>query len=148
MPGTDGQKMSKSYDNTLDVFEDLGIQKKKISRIATDSRPMADPKNPDDDHLYSLYALVAPEADRQKMAELYQRGGFGYGEIKKSLIEAAAHFFASARQRRVEIERDSGRIEAILVDGAVRARAKASEVLTRAKQACGLSRRQGIGRRP
>ncbi len=148
VPGTDGQKMSKSYDNTLDVFEDLGIQKKKISRIATDSRPMADPKNPDDDHLYSLYALVAPEADRQKMAELYQRGGFGYGEIKKSLIEAAAHFFASARQRRVEIERVSGRIEAILVDGAVRARAKASEVLTRAKQACGLSRRQGIGRRP
>lgn len=148
VPGTDGQKMSKSYDNTLDVFEDLGIQKKKISRIATDSRPMADPKNPEDDHLYSLYALVAPEADRQKMAELYQRGGFGYGEIKKSLIEAAAHFFASARQRRVEIERDSGRIEAILVDGAVRARAKASEVLKRAKQACGLSRRQGIGRRP
>ena len=140
VPGTDGQKMSKSYENTIDVFEDLAAQKKKIMRITTDSRPLEEPKNPDDDHLFALYALVAPEADRLRMAELYHRGGFGYGEVKKALVEAAANFFAAARGRRAELEADPARIEAILADGAARARRKAGAVLARAKAACGLSR--------
>ena len=125
VPGTDGQKMSKSYDNTLDLFETPAAQKKKIMRITTDSRPMEEPKNPEDDHLFALYALLAPEADRLKMADLYRRGGFGYGEVKKSLVEAAARFFADARARRAEIEGDVGRIEAILAAGAAQSRANA-----------------------
>ena len=140
VPGTDGQKMSKSYDNTLDVFEDLAAQKKKIMRITTDSRPMEEPKNPDDDHLYVLYSLMAPEADRAKMADLYRRGGFGYGEVKKALVEASAQFFAEARARRAALEADPDRIEAILTAGAERARAKARDVLDRARRACGLTR--------
>ena len=140
VPGTDGQKMSKSYDNTIEVFEDPAAQKKKIMRITTDSRPMEQPKPPEDDHLYELFALMAPEADRAAMADLYRRGGFGYGEVKKALVEASAAFFADARARRAELEADSGRIEAILAAGAAKARAKAGEVLGRARRACGLAR--------
>jgi len=140
VPGTDGQKMSKSYENTIEVFEDLAAQKKKIMRITTDSRPMEQPKDPEGDHLFDLFSLMAAEADRLKMAELYRRGGFGYGEIKKALVEAAADFFADARRRRDEIVADAGRIEAILADGATRARRQAGDVLDRARVACGLAR--------
>jgi tryptophanyl-tRNA synthetase len=140
VPGTDGQKMSKSYENTIDVFEESAAQKKKIMRITTDSRPMEDPKEPEGDHLYQLYALLAPDAERQKMAELYRRGGFGYGEVKKALVEAAVAFFADARTRRAALEGDPARIEAILAAGAAKARAKARAVLDRARRACGLDR--------
>jgi tryptophanyl-tRNA synthetase len=140
VPGTDGQKMSKSYENTIDVFEDLAAQKKKIMRITTDSRPMEEPKDPQGDHLYELYSLLASEAKRMEMEALYRRGGFGYGEVKKALVEAAADFFATARSRRAELEADPGRIEAILADGAARARRQAGAVLARAREACGLSR--------
>jgi tryptophanyl-tRNA synthetase len=140
VPGTDGQKMSKSYENTIDVFEEPGALKKKIMRITTDSRPMEEPKEPEGDHLYDLFALFATEPDRQAMAELYRRGGFGYGEVKKKLLEAAGDFFADARARRAELAADSDRIDAILASGATRARAKASEVLGRARRACGLDR--------
>jgi tryptophanyl-tRNA synthetase len=135
--------MSKSYDNTLDVFEDPGVQKKKIMRITTDSRPMEQPKDPESDHLFALYALVAPESGRQAMADLYRRGGFGYGEVKKAVVEAAAGFFAAARERRAALEADPARIEEILAAGATRARAKAREVLDRAREACGLTRGKG-----
>jgi tryptophanyl-tRNA synthetase len=140
VPGTDGQKMSKSYENTIDVFEDLAAQKKKIMRITTDSRPMEEPKDPQGDHLYELYSLLVSEAKRMEMEALYRRGGFGYGEVKKALVEAAADFFATARSRRAELEADPGRIEAILADGAARARRQAGAVLARAREACGLSR--------
>jgi tryptophanyl-tRNA synthetase len=140
VPGTDGQKMSKSYENTIDVFEDLAVQKKKIMRITTDSRPVDEPKDPVGDHLFELFALMAPEADRLAMAERYRRGGFGYGDVKKALVEAAADFFAAARARRAALEADPARIEAILADGAARARRQAAAVLARARDACGLSR--------
>lgn len=140
VPGTDGQKMSKSYENTIDVFEDLAAQKKKIMRITTDSRPVDEPKDPVGDHLFELFALMAPEADRLAMADRYRRGGFGYGDVKKALVEAAVDFFAAARARRAELEADPARIEAILADGAARARRQAAAVLARARAACGLSR--------
>jgi len=140
VPGTDGQKMSKSYENTIDVFEEPAAQKKKIMRITTDSRPMEQPKDPETDHLFELFSLLAPPADRERMAELYRRGGFGYGEVKKALVEVAADHFAAARARRAELESDPARIEAILAAGAERARQKAREVLDRARRACGLAR--------
>ncbi|MFM9025532.1 MAG: tryptophan--tRNA ligase [Planctomycetaceae bacterium] len=155
VPGTDGQKMSKSYENTIDVFEDPAAQKKKIMRITTDSRPMEAAKDPEGDHLFQLYALMAAPEERAAMADLYRRGGFGYGEVKKALVEAAARFFADARARRAKIEGDRGRIEAILAAGAAKARAKAREVLDRARRACGIDRTgaaaagtAGAGRRP
>lgn len=138
VPGTDGQKMSKSYGNTLDVFEDPKVQKKQVMRIVTDSRAMEDPKDPDIDHLYQLYSLFVDDAQRAAMAETYRAGGFGYGQVKKALAETSGGFFAEARQRRQELEADPGRVRQILGDGAAKARNKAGEVLLRAQRACGV----------
>jgi tryptophanyl-tRNA synthetase len=138
VPGTDGEKMSKSYNNTLELFEDPKAQRKKIMRITTDSRPMEQPKEPAGDHLFQLYSLFANEKDRAEMADLYRRGGFGYGEVKKALADQAEAFFAAARARRLDLEAHPERVREILADGAARARRKASAVLERAKKACGL----------
>ena len=138
VPGTDGEKMSKSYDNTLEIFADAKAQRKQIMRITTDSRPMEDAKDPETDHLYQLYSLMAPPPDVQAMADMYRRGGFGYGEVKKALAEAAESYFAEARARREDIAAHPDRVFQILGDGAQRARKKAGEVLTRAQKACGL----------
>jgi tryptophanyl-tRNA synthetase len=138
VPGTDGEKMSKSYNNTLAVFEDAKAQRKQIMRIVTDSRPMDQPKEPAGDVLFDLYSLVAPEADREAMATLYRRGGFGYGEIKKSLADAAEKFWEEPRARRAELASKPERIHEILADGASKARKKAREVLKRAQEACGV----------
>ncbi|HEY4232738.1 MAG TPA: tryptophan--tRNA ligase [Lacipirellulaceae bacterium] len=139
VPGIDGQKMSKSYDNTLLVFEDPKAQRKRIMRIVTDSRPMDQPKEPAGDVLYDLFSLVAPEADRENMAALYRRGGFGYGEIKKALADAAEKYFAEPRARRAELAANPKRIHEILAAGAAKARKKAAEVLKRAQDACGIA---------
>ncbi len=138
VPGIDGEKMSKSYGNTLEVFEDPKAQRKRIMRIVTDSRPVEEPKAPETDHLYQLFALFADDAARDAMAGTYRRGGFGYGQVKKELAALAEGFFAEARQRRRELEAQPERIREILGDGAARARRKAAEVLLRAQQACGV----------
>jgi tryptophanyl-tRNA synthetase len=139
VPGIDGEKMSKSYNNTLELFDDQKAQRKKIMRIVTDSRPMEEPKDPESDHLFQLYSLVATGEQREAMAALYRRGGFGYGEVKKALADAAERFFAGPRARRAELAADENRVREILADGATRARRKAEEVLNRAKRACGLA---------
>jgi tryptophanyl-tRNA synthetase len=138
VPGVDGEKMSKSYGNTLDVFEEPGSLKKKIMRIVTDSRPMEDPKNPLTDHLYQLFALFADEKQRDEMAALYRRGGFGYGQVKKALAELAVDYFAKARERRKELQSQPEYVRQVLADGAKKARQKAGEVLLRAQRACGV----------
>jgi tryptophanyl-tRNA synthetase len=140
VPGTDGEKMSKSYNNTLGLFEDAKALRKKIMRITTDSRAMEDPKEPAEDHLYQLYSLVAGPEEQEEMAALYRRGGFGYGQVKTALADAADRFFAAARGRRAELERDPARVREVLQEGAARARLKAGAVLERAKQASGLNR--------
>jgi tryptophanyl-tRNA synthetase len=143
VPGTDGQKMSKSYENTIQVFEEPGKLKKQIMRITTDSRPMEEPKDPETDHLFELYRLMASADETAAMAETYRRGGFGYGEIKKALHAAAEHFFADARSRRAELAADPATIDGILEEGAARAREQARRVLDRARAACGLGRSLG-----
>ncbi|MCG8449344.1 MAG: tryptophan--tRNA ligase [Pirellulales bacterium] len=138
VPGTDGEKMSSSYGNTLEVFADAKVQRKQIMRMATDSRPMEEPKDPSTDVLYQLYALVAGEEKREEMAATYRRGGFGYGDVKKALAEAAESFFAEARSRREDWAARPDDVREILQAGATQAREKAGEVLDRAQQACGL----------
>lgn len=138
VPGTDGEKMSKSYNNTLELFDEPAAQRKKIMRITTDSRPMDQPKDPDTDHLFHLYRLVASDAERESMAALYRRGGFGYGEVKKALADAAERFFAEPRARRADLVARPDYVRQVLADGAQRARKKAGQVLERAKRACGL----------
>jgi len=138
VPGTDGEKMSKSYGNTLDVFEEPKTLRKQIMRIVTDSRPMEQPKEPGTDHLFQLYSLFADDAGREEMAAKYRRGGFGYGEVKKALADLAVDYFAEARRRRTELEAHPERVRDALAEGAARARAKAAEVLLRAQRACGV----------
>lgn len=138
VPGLDGEKMSKSYGNTVECFEDLKVQRKKIMRIATDSRPMDQPKDPRTDNLFQLYTNFASAEDLAEMDALYRRGGFGYGEVKKKLADAAEAFFAPARERRAEFEAHPDTVRDILNEGAKRAQAKAEEVLRRAQLACGL----------
>jgi len=138
VPGTDGEKMSKSYDNTLEVFEDPKALRKQIMRITTDSRSMEEPKDPETDCLYQLYSLFVDDARREAMAASYRRGGFGYGEVKKQLADAAESFFAEARQRRLELDAQPQKVRQILADGAQKARKKAAEVLLRAQRACGV----------
>lgn len=139
VPGTDGAKMSKSYGNTLEVFEDPSVLRKKIMRIVTDSRPMEEPKDPETDHLFQLYSLFASDEQRDSMAALYRRGGFGYGEVKKALAEIAVEYFAAARERRKDLAAHEDYVRQVLADGAARARTKAAEVVARAKRACGVS---------
>jgi tryptophanyl-tRNA synthetase len=138
VPGTDGEKMSKSYNNTIEIFEPVASMRKKVMRIATDSRPMEQPKEPEEDHLYQLYSLFASDAAREEMAALYRKGGFGYGQVKKALADAAETYFAAARTKREELAAHPARVEEILRDGATRARKKAGEVLLRAQKACGV----------
>jgi tryptophanyl-tRNA synthetase len=138
VPGTDGEKMSKSYNNTIEIFEEPKAMRKKIMRIATDSRAMEQPKEPEGDHLFQLYSLFANESQREEMAALYRRGGFGYGQVKSALADLADAHFAEARERRAQIVSNGDYIRDVLVDGAKRARAKAREVLDRVQKACGI----------
>lgn len=138
VPGTDGEKMSKSYNNYLAVFDDVKPQRKQIMRIATDSRPMEEPKEPEGDVLFQLYSLVATDAERDEMAATYRQGGFGYGDVKKALADAAEAFFAEARAQRDDWSSRPDDVRDILKSGASLARRKAAEVLERAQSACGL----------
>lgn len=138
VPGTDGEKMSKSYGNTLDVFAEPKKQRKQIMRIQTDSRPMEEPKDPENDHLFDLVSLFADEATIAEVAATYRRGGFGYGEIKKQLADLAEGYFAEARGRREELAASPERVREILGDGAATARRKAGEVVGRVQRACGV----------
>ena len=138
VPGTDGQKMSKSYDNTLPLFGDVKSIRKAIMRITTDSRPMEDAKAPDDDHLFQLYRLFASPTEIESMAAKYHRGGFGYGEVKKAVADVSEAYFADARTKRVELEQNLDYVQQTLEQGSRRAREVASGVLDRARKNCGL----------
>jgi len=141
VPGTDGEKMSKSYGNTLEVFEEPAVLRKKIMRIVTDSRPVDQPKDPESDHLFQLYSLFASPEQREEMAQRYRRGGFGYGEVKQALADLAVDYFAEARQRRQQLAARPKQVQEIIGDGGAVARRKAAEVLLRAQQACGVKPR-------
>ena len=139
VPGTDGEKMSKSYNNTLEVFEEPKALRKKIMRITTDSRPMEQAKEPESDHLFQLYSLMSTDQEREQMAALYRRGGFGYGEVKKALADVVDRFYSEPRERRKELEAHPENVREILAEGASRARKKAAEVLKRAQKASGIT---------
>ena len=139
VPGTDGEKMSKSYGNTLAVFDDVKKQRKQIMRIQTDSRAMDESKEPEGDILFDLYKLVATPAEIEVMASMYRAGGFGYGDVKKSLAEAAERYWEAPRQRREELAAKPEQVREILAAGAEKARVKARAVLERAQEACGIT---------
>lgn len=138
VPGTDGEKMSKSYDNVIELFLPPKKLRKKIMSIKTDSTPVEDPKDPENCSVFTLYKLFATEAEQATLAERYRAGGMGYGEAKQTLYEAALSYFAEARERREELVNDPDTVEDILQSGAKKTREKAQEVVDRARTACGL----------
>ena len=105
VPGLDGQKMSKSYNNTIEIFDDPATIRKKVKRIVTDSTPVEAPKNPDDSSLFALFKLFAPADELAEVERRYREGGIGYGEMKNRLGEAIIQRFAHAREQRAELGR-------------------------------------------
>jgi tryptophanyl-tRNA synthetase len=144
VPGTDGEKMSKSYGNTIEMFEPAKKLRKKLMGIKTDSTPVEDPKDPTKDSVFQLYQLFASEEEQAALAARYRAGGMGYGEAKQILYDKALEYFGEARERRAVLEAHPEQVEEVLRDGAKKARAKAREVLARARAACGLSAKPAV----
>lgn len=138
VPGTDGQKMSKSYGNILAIFEEEKALKKKVMSIVTDSTPVEAPKDPTDSLIVKLYALVAAPEDVAKMEADFRSGGFGYGDFKKRLFEAVWTRFEKERAVRSDLLNNMDHVEKVLRDGAERARGIATGVMDRVRKACGL----------
>ncbi|MEZ5944851.1 MAG: tryptophan--tRNA ligase [Planctomycetaceae bacterium] len=141
VPGTDGEKMSKSYGNTIEIFQTPKKLRKKIMSIKTDSTPVEDPKDPEACAVFTLFRLFGDESEQAELANRYRAGGMGYGEAKQAVFDKASEHFAEAFARRAELEANPSDVEDILQTGAAAARKKAREVLNRAKEACGLSMR-------
>ncbi len=139
VPGLDGQKMSKSYGNTIELFGDLKETRSRIMKIVTDSTPLEAPKNPDACTIFALYKLFVGEAERDALAQLYRAGGMGYGHAKKALFEAFEATFAPLRKRRDALAADRGYVEGVLRLGAEKARAEARQTLDRARAAVGIA---------
>jgi len=138
VPGIDGQKMSKSYGNTIDIFGDERETRKRVMSILTDSTAMEAPKDPDTSTIVQLYALVASKEEAEEMREQFRKGGRGYGDFKKQLFEKLWDYFAPMRKRRDEILRHEDYIESVLARGARRANSIADGVMKRVRQAVGL----------
>ena len=138
VPGTDGEKMSKSYGNTIEIFGDEKALRKKVMAIKMDSRTPAEPK-PDADQNLAVQLLQVIDAAAGKESEQKLRaGGLGYGDLKKQLFEVYWDYFAAARAKRAELAANLDYVHGVLHDGAARARALAQTVLHRARKNCGL----------
>jgi len=142
VPGTDGRKMSKSYGNTIEIFEPEKSVKSKVMKIVTDSTPVEAPKDPEKCNVFALLRLFASPDELADWDRRYRSGGMGYGEAKKRLAELIVEYFKPYRQRRAELEKDPGTVDAMLKRGAERARAVAAPTLLEARKAVGLGERR------
>jgi tryptophanyl-tRNA synthetase len=140
VPGLDGEKMSKSYGNTLEIFGDEKTLRKKVMGIKMDSRAPAEPKPDAENNLaIQLLKLVAPADIATDFENRLRAGGLGYGDLKKALFENYWNYFADARQRRAELAANLDYVNQVLADGAAKARVVAEKVLQRARKNCGLA---------
>src|SRR5881394_805192 len=139
VPGTDGDKMSKSYGNTIEIFGDEKVLRKKIMALVMDSRTPAEPKPDADKNLaIQLLKLVAPENISRDFEDRLRAGGLGYGDLKKALFENYWNYFAPARAKRAELAANLDHVEKILRDSAAKARALAQKVTARARRNSGI----------
>ena len=138
VPGIDGQKMSKSYGNNIDIFGDEKEMRKRVMSIVTDSMPVEAPKDPSRSTIFHLYSLFASKDEIAEMRERFQKGGTGYGDFKKQLFEKLWEFYAPMRKRRGEILADKSYIDNVLARGAERANEVADQVMQRVRGAVGL----------
>jgi tryptophanyl-tRNA synthetase len=145
VPGIDGNKMSKSYGNTIEALLPSKQLKQRIMQIVTDSTPLEAPKDPDTCTVYALYKLFATPEETAAMAESYRRGGYGYGHAKLALFEKVDAHMAPYRERYQQLIGDLDGLEDLLLDGARRARAVARQVVDRARSRCGFRAFGGAG---
>ncbi len=138
VPGLDGQKMSKSYGNTIPIFAAEKELKKTVMSIVTDSTPVDDPKDPDACNLYQIFKLFASADRLTEVRGLYVNGGAMYGKIKQELGGYIWEYFREAREKREELLRDSGYLRDVLKKGAVKAREKASVTLEKVREQVGF----------
>lgn len=138
VPGVDGQKMSKSYGNTIDLFAPDKETQKKIMSVKTDSTPVEAPKDPDKCNVFALLKLFANAQELAAIREQYVKGGTGYGEFKKKLVEFFMRQFGEARKKRLELEKNTDYVDDVLRKGAERARKIASEVMDDVRRVTGL----------
>lgn len=138
VPGIDGGKMSKSYDNDIGIFDEGNVLKKKVMSIVTDSAPVEAPKDPSKSTPFLLLSLLASEGEVEEWGARYKAGGMGYGEVKKRLLELINDYFGPFRERRRELEKDPDYVMDVLKDGGMRARAVAKQVMYKVREATGL----------
>jgi tryptophanyl-tRNA synthetase len=142
VPGVDGRKMSKSYGNTIEIFEPEKSIKSKVMKIVTDSTPVEAPKDPGKCNVFALLKLFAAPEELAEWDRRYRAGGMGYGEAKKRLAELIIEYFRPYRQKRAELENNPAVVDAMLKKGAERARAVAAPTLLAARKAVGLGARR------
>ena len=138
VPGTDGQKMSKSYGNTIPLFGDEKAIQKAIMGIVSDSKGVADPKDPETSVIYGIHKLLLSTSDAKALADKYKAGGMGYGDAKKLLFAAYMDHFGSMRKKREELLKKTSYVDEVLIDGAKKASAVAKKTMERARKAVGL----------
>lgn len=136
--GTDGRKMSKSYDNIIEIFGDEKKIRKKMMKIVTDSKTPEEPKDPEKCSIFALYKLFASDKQIEEMAERYRAGGLMYGQAKQELFEIYLEYFAPMRKRREELVNDLGYVEKVLANGAEKARAIAQKNIAEIRKLVGL----------
>ncbi len=139
VPGIDGQKMSKSYNNTIEIFSDGKPLRKQVMKIVTDSKQLEEPKDPETCNVFALYKLFGSEQEVADLADRYRAGGMGYGHAKTELLEKINELFGPMREKRAELSADMDYVEDVLKAGADRARKLAGETLRHARQAVGLA---------
>jgi tryptophanyl-tRNA synthetase len=140
VPGLDGQKMSKSYGNTIGIFDEGETLKEKVMSIVTDSEPLDAPKDPESCNVFALITLFADEEKTQQIAQQYREGGYGYGHAKQELLGLIEDHFAEARQRRKELEQRPNYVRDVLHHGAEQARERVEPMMERVRKLTGLVR--------
>jgi len=138
IPGTDGQKMSKSYNNTIPIFADESVIKKAVMSIITDSKSIEEPKDPEGNTIYELYKLFADESEVEKLADQFRKGGLGYGDAKKMLLEKIKKTFEPFQEKRRYYENHPKKVETILAQGAEKVRAISHQTMQKVRTATGL----------
>ena len=138
VPGIDGQKMSKSYDNTIEIFQSAKATKKRCSQIVTDSTPLEESKDPEKCTVFALLELLAEAAEVDQIEKNYRTGGYGYGHAKGRLAELINEKFGGAREKYAELEKDPDFVRDVLGEGGRKARQTAEATMTRVRNACGI----------
>jgi tryptophanyl-tRNA synthetase len=137
VPGTDGQKMSKSYGNTIEIFGEEKVIRKQVMSIVTDSTPLEQPKNPETCNVFKIYALFAAPDQKAEMVQKYRAGGFGYGDAKKETFALLWEYFRPHREQRAELAKNPGEVQKILQKGTDKARAEITKTLKLVREKTG-----------